>query len=138
MCGHRVDKQLHLLQFQLQALIQSLPSMHQVAQNSSPIAVTVIPVTGPPATITSSNGTAICPGDNVTSTANVGSAYLWTPGGQTTRSITVSAAGNYSVLVTDISGMGASTADVDITLNPVPSAPAIMSAYIPGFPVNCI
>ena len=99
---------------------------------SSPIAVTVIPVTGPPATITSSNGTAICPGENVILTANVGSAYLWTPGGQTTRSITVSAAGNYSVMVTDISGTGASTADVDITMNPVPSAPAIMSAYIPG------
>ncbi|HMT28072.1 MAG TPA: hypothetical protein PKD91_02210 [Bacteroidia bacterium] len=99
---------------------------------SSPEIVTVIPVTGPPASITTNGGTAICPGQNLILSASAGSAYLWTPGGQTTQSITVSAGGNYSVMVTSLSGSFASTADIDITMNPAPAAPAIMSTYIPN------
>ncbi len=99
---------------------------------TSPIVVTTIPITGPPASISSNGGTAICPGSTILLTANNGSAYLWSPGGQTSQSIAVSAGGNYSVMVTDISGNGASSANIDITVNPVPDAPAIMTTYIPN------
>ncbi|MBL0339543.1 MAG: T9SS type A sorting domain-containing protein [Bacteroidetes bacterium] len=102
------------------------------SNTSSPIIVTEIPISGPPASISSNGGTAICPGETIVLTANNGSAYVWSPGGQTTQSISVTSGGNYSVVVTSISGTGASTADIDITVSPVPAAPAILSTYIPN------
>lgn len=99
---------------------------------SNPVSVSVIPVAGPPASITLSGPDKICQGENVTLTANAGSAYLWSPGGQTTRSIVVNAAGTYSVQVTDANGVSSTSSDVMITVNPVPSVPAIISSYIPN------
>lgn len=57
--------------------------------------------------------TVVCGGGPVTLTAPAGAAsYLWSPGGQTTQSITTSTPGNYSVVVTPVSGSGCS-----VTLN---------------------
>ena len=56
------------------------------------------------ASISASGPLDFCAGGSVTLTANSGSAYLWSPGGETTRSITVSTPGSYTVRVTNSSG----------------------------------
>lgn len=50
------------------------------------------------ATISTSGPTGFCAGGSVTLTASNGSSYIWSSG-QTTKAITISAAGNYSVTV---------------------------------------
>lgn len=54
-------------------------------------------------TITSSNGNVICSGDSARLTAQTGTAYVWSTGALT-QSIYVSAAGSYSVTVTNSNG----------------------------------
>ncbi|RKD96717.1 hypothetical protein BXY64_3655, partial [Marinifilum flexuosum] len=61
-----------------------------------------------------------CQGDSVTLTANfAGGTYLWNTG-ETSQSIIVKSAGNYSVIVTDINGCtGTDDVDVRVHSNPV-------------------
>ena len=78
----------------------------------------------PSPTIQTSGSTAICQGSNVTLTASNSDSYLWSPGGQTTQSITVSTAGSYTVTTTNAdacNGTGASAATV-VTVNALPTA----------------
>lgn len=80
---------------------------------STPLATTVsIPV----ATATAQGPTTLCPGDNVTITANSGSSYLWSTS-ETTQTINVSQAGNYSVTVTNSIGCEANSNIVAISLS---------------------
>jgi hypothetical protein len=102
------------------------------SKTSDPIVVSVIPVAGPPATITLSGPAKLCPGQNVVLTANAGASYLWSPGGQTTRQITVTTAGTYYVTVVDNNGVSSTSADVIVSVNPAPAAPAVISSFIPG------
>jgi hypothetical protein len=62
--------------------------------------VTVTVNSNPIVSITSTN---LCAGvgNSATLTATGGGSYLWSPGGQTSSSIDISSAGNYSVLVTN-------------------------------------
>lgn len=63
--------------------------------------------------------TTVCAGGSATLSANIGAAsYLWSPGGETTQSITVSPASTtaYSVTITDANGC-ASTANQTVTVN---------------------
>lgn len=99
---------------------------------SAPVTVTVNQVTAPPATITAIGGTLVCDGLSVTLEASAGLSYAWLPGGETTSSIIVDTPGTYSVTVTDSSGSGSSVATIEIFAAPVPSAPAILSSYIPN------
>ncbi|MBO0934910.1 T9SS C-terminal target domain-containing protein, partial [Fibrella sp. HMF5036] len=62
---------------------------------SSGVGVTVNPLPATPQ-LTASGRTTFCANESVTLTASQEAAYEWT-GGQTTRSITVTAAGSYSV-----------------------------------------
>ncbi|MEI6817105.1 MAG: T9SS type A sorting domain-containing protein [Bacteroidota bacterium] len=73
--------------------------------------------------ITASGPTTFCAGGNVTLTASSGNSYSWSPGGQTTQSIVATAAGSYTVHVTNISGCSGTSAATTITINPVPSNP---------------
>lgn len=69
---------------------------------SDPLTVTVRPQPTP--TISISGTAALCPGESVTLDAGDGyTAYRWS-GGETTRTITVAAAGFYSVEVTGANG----------------------------------
>jgi hypothetical protein len=68
---------------------------------------------------------AICAGTSTTLTASGGSSYLWT-GGQTTPSISASAAGTYSVTVTT-SGCSSVTSAV-LSVNPATAAVITPSA----------
>ncbi len=59
------------------------------------------------ASISASGPLSFCQGGSVTLTASAGSSYSWS-NGESTQSITVSAAGNYSVTVTDVNGCNSS------------------------------
>jgi len=84
----------------------------------------IIPVTQVAATITPSGPTTFCPGGNVTLTANSGASYLWS-NGAATQAITVNAAGNYSVTVTNANGCSAMSQPVNVTVNSGPATPLI-------------
>lgn len=86
---------------------------------------TTVSVSSSPApTVTITGNTLLCPGGTVTLTASISDSYLWSPGGETTQSITVNAAGTYYVTVTNAdpcNGAGAS-ANVVVTMNTAPTA----------------
>jgi len=67
------------------------------------------------ASITPSGPTTICPGSNVTLTANIGSIYLWS-NGATTQSINVSSAGTYTVTVTQAAGCSATSPPINVSI----------------------
>jgi gliding motility-associated-like protein len=75
----------------------------------------------------------VCQGGQVTLTAPAGSAaYSWSPGGQTTQSITVSTSGTYSCTLTSVQGCTMSLSiPVSIYLLPVPSFTAVASSCSP-------
>ncbi|MCK4658074.1 MAG: SUMF1/EgtB/PvdO family nonheme iron enzyme [Phycisphaerae bacterium] len=76
-------------------------------------------------TITATPGAEVCDGTTVTLDAGPFSTYLWAPGGQTTRTISVTTAGTYSVTVTDATGCdGSDSIDITVNANPVPSISA--------------
>ncbi|MBL0342169.1 MAG: choice-of-anchor L domain-containing protein [Bacteroidetes bacterium] len=69
----------------------------------------------PSATITPSGPTALCPGSNVTLTANAGNTYLWNTGA-TTQAINVATAGTYTVTVSNGPNCSAVSAPVSVTV----------------------
>ena len=80
----------------------------------------------------SHGATRICPGDSVKLDAGPGYAsYLWSPGGETTRTIWVKAAGTYKVNVASAGGCTGSSADVVVTVAPTPT-PVIESVRTPA------
>jgi large repetitive protein len=94
---------------------------------SAPTIVTVNALPATP-TITASGPTTFCTGGNVTLTSSPGTSYLWSNGANTS-SITVTAAGGYTVRVTNGSGCQsiASVATI-ITVNSLPSTPTITAS----------
>ena len=68
---------------------------------------------GPTVSITPDGPTALCPGQSVTLTASGADSYVWSPGGETTASITIAQIGNYSVVGTNACGSG--SAQIEIT-----------------------
>ena len=76
-------------------------------------------------TITPSGSTVICSGGSVTLTSSPGTTYLWSTGA-TTSSITVSAAGTYSVQVTNAAGcQSVPSAGTTVTIGSSPAQPTI-------------
>jgi len=77
---------------------------------------TSVSVSNAPApTVSVVGATSLCPGETVTLTSSAGDTYVWSPNGETTQSITVSAAGAYYVTVTNsdaCNGTGASDSTV--------------------------
>lgn len=85
---------------------------------TAPIAVTVNPK--PTASATAGGPTVLCQPNTVVLTASAGSSWLWS-NGATTRSITVSTSGNYSVVVTNASGCASdASVSIPVTVNPQP------------------
>ncbi|HKR05483.1 MAG TPA: PKD domain-containing protein [Bacteroidia bacterium] len=65
---------------------------------------------------------AFCQGGSaVLDAGNPGNTYLWTPGGQTTQTITVNSSGSYSVVITDPNGCSG-TISTTVNVNPLPQA----------------
>jgi len=88
----------------------------------------IVPTASGAPTIQASGPTTFCAGGSVVLTASTapgpGVSYLWSPGEQTTRAITVSASGSYAGTVT-VSGAPAGSSPVTVTVNPAPSTPSI-------------
>ena len=76
------------------------------------------PIVLPTPTISTSGSTAFCAGGSVTLTASAGSSYLWS-NGATTQSITVSAAGSYTVTVTNASGCSGTSAATNVIVTTI-------------------
>jgi len=90
------------------------------SSTSSPVTVTVNSL--PTAAISASGATTFCTGSSVTLTASAGSSYLWSPGNQTTQSITTSTAGTYNVRVTNSNGCTKISSNTTVTVNALPTA----------------
>ena len=90
------------------------------AQGCTGVSNTVNVTTANP-TASISGSTEICAGGAEILTANAGSAYLWSTG-ETTRSITITAPGTYSVTVTDLNGCDAISAPYVVNPGAGPTA----------------
>src|SRR5512140_1046154 len=88
---------------------------------SNELPVTINP---PPPTPTITGPSAFCAGSTITLTSSSATGNLWSTGA-TTQSITVSAAGSYTVTVTDANGCTATSAAKVVTSNPLPATPTI-------------
>jgi hypothetical protein len=99
---------------------------------NSTSSVTTVTVSSPPsAIITPAGPTTFCTGGSVVLNASTGAgfSYQWQLGGgpilgATTSSYTATAAGNYSVLITNASGCSATSGLTTVTTNPSPTATA--------------
>ncbi len=75
-------------------------------------------------TIASNGTTTICQGDSVVLTASNANSYFWS-NNETTQSVTVSTAGNYSVSISNTDGCFASSSDTTVVVNQLPATPII-------------
>jgi gliding motility-associated-like protein len=87
---------------------------------SNPVMVT-IQALAPTPTISASGPTTFCENDSVVLTCSQAQTYLWN-NGATTPSITVYSSGTYSVSVTDVCNPIDPDTDIQITVNPSPTA----------------
>jgi hypothetical protein len=104
-------------------------NMVELNENNNVIAVPVTlsnqSAAGSPVTkIFANKPGTLLPGQSITLTATAGSSYVWSPGGATTQSITVSAAGSYTCTVTNYCGTATSAPFV---VSVLPAAPAPVS-----------
>ena len=88
------------------------------------------------ATISANGPLSFCLGGSVVLTSNPGASYLWSPGGETTQSITVTTAGTFSVTVINASGNSATSTPLDVILSNSGSTPSISASgplsFCPG------
>lgn len=89
---------------------------------AKPVVVTPLPVV----TITASGPLTFCEGGSVTLTSSTASSYLWSTGA-TTKSIIVSAAGNYNVQAKNDNGCAGVSAVTKVVVNPIPKPTATAS-----------
>jgi PKD repeat protein len=98
--------------------------------SSTSAAINVNVSSAPLPTIAVTGSTSLCAGQSVTLTAGTSDTYLWSPGGQTTQAIVVTAAGSYNVTTTNADacdGVGTSSNTV-VTVSAVPTAAAAVSS----------
>lgn len=78
----------------------------------------------PKPTVTQSGATTFCQGKSVILTSQYPTTNVWSPGGQTTNSITVTASGDYSVTATTTAGCTATSIPITVKVNSLPAQPA--------------
>ncbi len=83
--------------------------------------VTVVTVHALPTASIASTSTSICQGGSVTLTAAPATLYAWT-NGATTQSITVTAAGNYGLTVSNVYGCTSTAAPLAINVSSLPTS----------------
>jgi hypothetical protein len=110
-----------------------MPNSDCAMPSSATSPIITITVLAPPNTQISTNGnpTSFCMGGSVTLTASPTGTYFWS-NGATSKSITVTTSGVYTVKVTVSNGCSAVSAPTTITVHPLPQTPSI---FPPG-PIN--
>ena len=78
-------------------------------------------------TITAGGSTTFCAGGSVVLTSTAGTSYLWSTG-ETTQSITVTTSGSYSVQIVNGSCTSIASNIINVTANPIPTAPTITAS----------
>lgn len=91
-----------------------------ITQNTTPTNISII----------SSGNTSMCEGSSLVLSASGGSNYLWSPGGQSTNTISVTQPGTYYLFARNTQGQIIGRDSITITLNPKPMAPWISITYI--------
>ncbi|MFT4770804.1 MAG: PKD repeat protein [Cryomorphaceae bacterium] len=89
-------------------------------QKDTSVSITVFPEI-PPGVISASPNLVICQGSTTTLTAPIGYSYVWSPGNETTQSITVGM-GVYAVTLTDSNGCERDLDEVEVEELPLPTA----------------
>jgi|GEM_PF-1919715 len=89
----------------------------QCERASEPIKVTVKP--NNKIAVSQMGELTFCEGENLTLTVINGGEYLWNTG-ETTRSITITKSGKYSVMVTNEFGCVSNSETYDVTVRPIP------------------
>lgn len=111
-------------------IVIRIPGLYSVAVTSSGgcsgVSDTAIVVAAPSVTVAiNPNNVVLCAGDTATLDAGVGfTSYRWSTG-DTTRTIRVTTAGNYSVTVTSRDGCRAISAPANVVVVPTPPPPTI-------------
>lgn len=90
------------------------------ATTSPDVTVTINALPTPTISVVGNEPTTFCQGDNIDLTTGIYSSYSWLPGLQTSQTINVTSAGNYSVSVVDGNGCEGSSAVTTVTVNPNP------------------
>jgi YVTN family beta-propeller protein len=104
---------------------------------STPVSVTVNPAPATP-TVTASGTLALCSGGSVTLTSSSTSGNQWYDGttvitGATGQTYTATASGNYYVVVTNAGCTSAPSATHVVTVNAIPTTPAITAGGVTTF-----
>jgi gliding motility-associated-like protein len=92
---------------------------------SAPFAVTMN--AAPVATVTANGPTTFCQGGQVILSAPAAASYLWNSG-ETTQTIVVNVDGPYTVTITNANNCSATSANMNITVLPIPTVAAIAGA----------
>jgi uncharacterized delta-60 repeat protein len=93
--------------------------------NSNTLSATIGEPTPPTApTITASGATTFCQGGTVTLSSSATTGNVWSTGA-TTQSITVNQSGDYSTTITSSPGCSATSNNIAVTVNAVPTTPTI-------------
>jgi len=80
----------------------------------------------PKPVVTASGPTTFCAGGSVTLTSEKETTNVWSPGGETTQSISVTTSGTYKVTAVT-AGCTATSEPITVTVNPLPSLPSSVS-----------
>jgi gliding motility-associated-like protein len=87
---------------------------------SAVVTVVVNTIPSSPSLSVTGGSNAICQGQTATLTANPNTGIIWSPSGQTTGTISVTAAGTYYASYTDANGCTSPLDSISITVNPNP------------------
>jgi gliding motility-associated-like protein len=105
-----------------QTLTVTVTNSDGCSATSAPFTVTMN--AAPVATITANGPTTFCAGGSVTLSAPAAASYLWSSG-ETTQTIVASVDGPYTVTLTDGNGCSATSANMNITVNNLPTVQSI-------------
>jgi subtilisin family serine protease len=109
----------------LKRLVSPNTTYFVVAEGYGPatgnISIEISEIDNPALTVSISAGgpTSFFEGGSVTLSSNRSGTHLWSPGGQTTTSISATASGNYSVVHTNANGCSASSNTIIVTVAPL-------------------